>query len=587
MTTPPQPRWSLGRRLVLLVVFGVVIPLSGVGIWTTRNAARSGEALLQGQLDSTLTSVVREIGQRWEGRQSDLKGLSENEPVRLALTDSLSTNGASVAPPPYVVERFASTSGIESVTLHARTGQVRWILNAPGAQEATISPDSTRTVVRTIPVRLPVIDLVSGDTIGALDAQLRAASLLPSLTVQQPAHGPLTAIFYGPHGALIPPAADEAVFQPNGIDHAGHRWLSVRQNLGTPDIDVVIAAMLDPYVAPFERSARLGAAALFGAALVIVACMVFAMRRVTRELVGVVRAAEAVSGGDLEQVLPVTSPDELGRIAVAFNAMTDSLRRTIRELAQKEALAAVGEFASELSHEVRNPLTSIRLDLQRVEELAGDATAVRGIVPRLLRQIERLDRAVTGALRVARGTRSKLTPVDIVAVVRSAMQTVESEYRVRDARLLIDPASSPGAQLDGDAAALEQIFVNLLINAAHALGTGGQTTIHINEADEGVIVTVADSGGGMSADQLSHVQEPFRSSKRDGTGLGLKIARRLVQAHGGRLEIESVLGSGTTVRVVLPRPARAATSIAASSDGSRAQINAGPVYPTSTPQSRE
>ena len=566
MTTPPEPRWSLGRRLLLLVVCGVVVPLSAVGIWTTRNAAQSGEALLQGQLDSTLTSVLREIGQRWESRQSDLKGLSENEPVRLALTDSLSASEVSGAPPPYVVERFASSSGIEAATLRDRSGRVRWTLEVPGMTEATVSPEPVRTVVQTIPVRLPVVDLLTGDTIGSLDARLRASLLLPSLAVQQSAHGPLTAIFFGAAGALVPPAADEAVFRPGGVDHAGHRWLSVRSRLGTPDIEVVVAAMLDPYVAPFQRSARLGAVALFGAAVLIVGLVVVLMRRVTRELDRVVLAAEAVSGGDLEQVLPVTAPDEVGRIAVAFNAMTESLRRTMRELAQKEALAAIGEFASELSHEVRNPLTSIRLDLQRVEELAGDATAVRGIVPRLLRQIERLDRAVTGALRVSRGPRPTVAPVDIAAVVRSAMQTVESEYRVRGARLLIDSASAHGASIEGDAESLEQVFVNLLINAAHALGTGGETTIHIDDADERVIVTVTDSGAGMSEDQLAHVLEPFRSSKRDGTGLGLKIAHRLVQAHGGRLEIESVLGSGTTVRVVLPVAARAATPSATAAE---------------------
>lgn len=544
---------SLGRRLLLLVVLGAVVPLGTVGVWATWTAARSGETLLRVQLDSALASGVREIRRRWESRQSDLLMLAENEPVRLAMTDSLSGTRATT-PPPFVTQAFATMSGIERAVLRDRTGRLRWTLEVPRAlgpaPEAGAPPGFAAQ--RTVPVTLPVTDIISGDTIGTLDAQLRASALLPSLSLQQSTHGPMTAIFFGVHGSLLPPAAEGDMFRPVGRDHAGNRWISVRSHLDTPDMDVVVAAMLDPYVQPFQRSARIEALALFGAALLLVAIVILLMRRVTGELDLVVVAAEAVSAGDLDRQLPVLASDEVGRIAAAFNTMTESLRRTMRELSRKEALAAVGEFASELSHEIRNPLTSIRLDLQRIEEVAGDAAAVRGITPRLLQQIGRLDRAVTGALRVARGARPQVAAVDIVDVVRAAMRVAAPEFVARGAHLVMDEAPAGIAPLPGDAEALEQVFVNLLINAAHALPAGGTARVCVEQADGMVVVTVSDGGSGMSNDQLAHLKEPFRSSKRDGTGLGLKIARRLVEAHRGRLEIESVLGTGTTVRVRLP-----------------------------------
>jgi signal transduction histidine kinase len=107
-------------------------------------------------------------------------------------------------------------------------------------------------------------------------------------------------------------------------------------------------------------------------------------------------------------------------------------------------------------------------------------------------------------------------------------------------------------ELDGDPAALEQLFLNLLINAAQALSLGGDARVDAERRNGTIEVTIADTGAGMSARQLAETQQPFRSSKRDGTGLGLKIARRIVSNHRGELHVASALGQGTTVRVTFP-----------------------------------
>ena len=106
--------------------------------------------------------------------------------------------------------------------------------------------------------------------------------------------------------------------------------------------------------------------------------------------------------------------------------------------------------------------------------------------------------------------------------------------------------------MDGDAAALEQLFLKLLINAAQALSAGGVARLDAERRNGTIEVTIADTGAGMSARQLAETHQPFRSSKRDGTGLGLKIARRIVSNHRGELHVTSALGHGTTVRVTLP-----------------------------------
>jgi signal transduction histidine kinase len=255
--------------------------------------------------------------------------------------------------------------------------------------------------------------------------------------------------------------------------------MSVRRHLAQPPLDLVIAGPVDPYVAPFERTAQSAAGALLAATIGVLVFVVVITRRMSR---------------DVE-----------------------------RELAQREALAAVGEFAS-------------------------DPESVQRIASRVLRQVERIDRAVTGALRVARRGTMDQRAVNLRVVLENARRTAGPEFAHRGARLALGATPGP-LELDGDAAALEQLFLNLLINAAQALSPGGAARIDAERRNGTIEVTIADTGAGMSARQLAETHQPFRSSKRGGTGLGLKIARRIVSNHRGELHVASTLGHGTTVRV--------------------------------------
>lgn len=404
-----------------------------------------------------------------------------------------------------------------------------------------------------IEVHLPLTDLATGDTVGSIEASLRAVTLYPAIATPPAPDGPIPALYTSADGvALVPPSADERLFLEVRPSWNAQTWMSVRRRLAEPPVEIAVAGPLDPVMRPFERAARTSTVMLTIAALAVIAIVVLLTRVVTSELERVASAAEAVTSGDLARRLPVTSDDEVGRLAGAFNAMIDSLRRTTEELAQKEALAAVGEFSSELAHEIRNPLTSMRLDAQRVEEVAGDTEAVRGIARRILMQVARLERAVTGALRVARSGRMERGAVDIGRVLDGARDTTEAEFAARGAELRLDAGAARGIVVDGDATALEQLFVNLLVNAAHALPGGGTASVSAFAHGAHVRVAIADNGAGMTREQLDRIREPFRSTKRNGVGLGLKIARRIAMSHGGELAIESEAGSGTTVTVTLP-----------------------------------
>jgi two-component system sensor histidine kinase AtoS len=315
---------------------------------------------------------------------------------------------------------------------------------------------------------------------------------------------------------------------------------------------LVLAAPVGPFSEPFREAARRGTIALAVVATAVLALVALLTQRVTRSLSGLAVAADAVAAGDLERRVNADGSDESGRVAHAFNQMTESLKQTLHRLAQRESLAAVGEFAASLAHEIRNPLSAVRVDLQRAEEQSTDSEA-RRLIDRTLRSIERLDATVTAALRVARSGKIERRVIDVRTPLAAAMESAQPEFAARGATLEPLPDGVSVLPVHGDAAALEQLFLNLLLNAAQALEPGGRAGVAVARDDGAITVSVWDAGLGISAATRERLFEPFFSTKPDGTGLGLAVAQRIAVAHGGEVSVESRKAGGTTMRVRLPR----------------------------------
>jgi signal transduction histidine kinase len=260
------------------------------------------------------------------------------------------------------------------------------------------------------------------------------------------------------------------------------------------------------------------------------------------------KTAESVARGDLEQRVGEAGPDEIRRVGRAFDAMTESLRETLRKLSQQEAAAAVGEFAATLAHEVRNPLTAVRLDLERARERSEDPTAAQ-LVGRALAEIDRLDSTVSGSLKIARSGNFSLEPTDLRETLEAATHAALPAFQANGATLE-ELGDLPEIWIRGDTGALEHLFLNLLRNAAEALEEGGRAWIEVEQTRSQAQVSVVDDGPGIRPDQLETVFEPFYSTKEEGTGLGLPISQRIARAHGGELTLESRPEGGTACHVV-------------------------------------
>ncbi len=241
--------------------------------------------------------------------------------------------------------------------------------------------------------------------------------------------------------SLLPVFAPDSVIGQDRFTTTNGDWLAVHRTLADPEVDLTLAAPLDAYVQPFERVARAGAITIALVSLMALALSAFLTKRLTSTLERLAVAADAVAGGDLDHRVDGSGADEVGRVAAAFNSMTETLRRTLAELSKRQALAAVGQFAVTLSHEVRNGLTAVRVDLQRAEEKTAEDAPGRPLIVRALENVRRLDGTVSGSLRVARSGRTPRRRLDLGPVVAAAAQRAESTFTEQrsDAQRVVEP----------------------------------------------------------------------------------------------------------------------------------------------------
>jgi signal transduction histidine kinase len=269
----------------------------------------------------------------------------------------------------------------------------------------------------------------------------------------------------------------------------------------------------------------------------------------------------SLSEPDLVGTVRVEAGDELTSIQKQVEMIVQRLKETGQalqaarsEVLRSERLAAIGGLAAGVAHELRNPLTSVKLLLQHAASQGG-ATAVvpASRLSLILEEIDRMEATIQGLLDFSRPAAPQRQVHDLRHTLKRAVHLVEGRAEKQHVRREIHLGLEP-LMVNGDPQQLHQVFVNLLINAIEAMPQGGtvEVTLQAEPSDATVRLTIRDSGQGIPPELIPRLFEPFASGKERGTGLGLAVSRRILEEHGGTIAVRPRMPQGTEVIVTLP-----------------------------------
>jgi signal transduction histidine kinase len=239
------------------------------------------------------------------------------------------------------------------------------------------------------------------------------------------------------------------------------------------------------------------------------------------------------------------------RLAEEVRRLHDQLDEKNRELARRERLAALGEMAAGVAHEIRNPLSGINLFASILSRDLADRPESQRLAERISGGVRALDGIVGDILVFAGQSAIDARPVRVDRAVEAALDLAEARKRALSTRFHVDPAMV-GTTVMADADQLERALLNVVLNAIDAAGQAGQVWIAAAERPGGLTcIEVADDGPGVDPASVDRIFNPFFTTKETGTGLGLAIVHRILEAHGGRVEVGSRPGGGAVFGLIL------------------------------------
>jgi two-component system NtrC family sensor kinase len=298
-------------------------------------------------------------------------------------------------------------------------------------------------------------------------------------------------------------------------------------------------------------------------ALVSIALAYFMSRRISDAVKELVSASHEIARGNLEVRAEVKSHDELRDLADTFNAMALALKDrdeklkefTTKKIMESERLALIGQLAANVAHELNNPLQGIVTYSRLLLERLPDPNPSRPFIQKIVSQADRSRNIIRGLLDFSRQRTPNRQPSDVNKVLQECIALVEDQASFHNIELIKDlQAGLPPAVVDPSQ--IQQVFINMMVNAADAMETGGRLALstRLDSGDRFVDVAFADTGHGISKENLERIFDPFFTTKETGhgVGLGLAISYGIIKEHQGTIAVQSEVGKGTTFTISLP-----------------------------------
>jgi signal transduction histidine kinase len=447
---------------------------------------------------------------------------------------------------PFALVALATTSATAFVAVSVTSQALESRVKTQVLNTATLVAQSDFALN---PVILRSVKAITGADVITFDAN----ALVVASTIEPGAGNRLVRAVTAPDATRAAlPATPGAVPTVRQMDCGIPCYVAYRRVGTRPDAIVAVIADTSELSA---ATRRLAITVAVGAALSLAAMIVvsqFVARRVTAPINDLVAFTREVSP-DGSPLRAHTGPDEVGRLGAAFNDMLDRLDRSRHALVRSEKLGLAGLMAARVAHDVRNPLSSIKMHTQLVRARLRDDAETEAIVGAMLRDIQQVEAVVRDLIELARPGELKRRPMplnDLVGDVLSQLSLQLTHRKVSVDLALADKL--PLVNLDPER--FRQALVNVVGNAADAMATGGTLRV-ITEAIDGgtrVVLDVCDTGTGIDPEIRQRIFDPFVSTKRDGVGLGLVNAKAVVESHDGTIELTAIEPKGTRARITLP-----------------------------------
>jgi len=302
-------------------------------------------------------------------------------------------------------------------------------------------------------------------------------------------------------------------------------------------------------------------------ALVIIVAILLAYlleKRITAPITTLIKGAKRYAEGDLEFRIKIEKYEEIGVLAREFNSMAASLLENQQKLRSVERLAAMSKFATLVSHEIRNPLNSMTINMQilkrEMENPHGDAEKKRKYFDIIVSEINRMDNLIKNFLMISRPPHFDFLPNDIHEILDQVILMHRANAEQQHVKIFKNYAQ-PGIPANIDRDQMKQVFHNIIINALQAMPGGGRLTIRTSKTkvrsrrrkkNNWMCIEFIDTGMGIPRDKIKEIFEVYYTMKKSGTGLGLSIARQIVEGHAGNIQVKSEEGKGTDMIINLP-----------------------------------
>ena len=238
-----------------------------------------------------------------------------------------------------------------------------------------------------------------------------------------------------------------------------------------------------------------------------------------------------------------------------FQDLTE-MKKLEAELRLRDRMAAVGELSAGIAHEIRNPLAAIAGSVQMLQKSQSITPQEQRLMTIVLRESERLNKTIAEFLRFVRPQEKRTAEFDIAASISETLDLLANSAELRKDHEILRQINPPSFTILGDGDQIRQVFWNIALNAIRAMAAGGALTVRAEPADGTYRIVFSDNGRGMSEADLRRLFQPFRTNFPTGTGLGMAISYRIVQEHGGRIDVQSKVGEGTAITVSLPLTAQ-------------------------------